>query len=180
MVTPRCDRNHTRERIRMAAWFHVSAVTCPRATSHATERTGNLHFASEASRRMLSTESNRSTSRRLRASFLALAVIAVVAAGVLPTCADSLCCSKSPARQTVHSQMPCCEPTIAPRDARLQPVTAAGSLLLPQTWAPVAVVELHGASDFLSPRVQATLATASSAHSEPDPPLFLLNAQFLI
>lgn len=128
---------------------------------------------------MLNRGSNRSTSRRLRASFLALAVIAVFAAGVLPTCADSLCCSRA-GEQTVQAEMPCCEPTIAPREFSLQPVTPAGSALLPQTWAPVAVVEPPGASPSIPPRVQATLATVSQAHLEPPPSLFLLNAQFLI
>jgi len=84
----------------------------------------------------MSSELNRSASRRHRASFLALAVIAVVAAGVLPACLDSGCCPLTGER-TVQSQMPCCEPTIAPRDLSLRPVTSAGSVLLPQTWAPV-------------------------------------------
>jgi len=127
----------------------------------------------------MSSELNRSASRRHRASFLALAVIAVVAAGVLPACLDSGCCPLTGER-TVQSQMPCCEPTIAPRDLSLRPVTSAGSVLLPQTWAPVAVVEPPGASPSIPPRVQATLATASRAHQQPPPTLFLLNAQLLL
>src|SRR5690349_10829205 len=127
-------------------------------------------------RRMFRSDSHRRTSR-LRGSILAVAVLAVIAAGVLPACADSLCCSKLPAKQTLHSQMPCCEPTIAPRTARAQPVTAASSLTAPQTWAVIEACDTEPAS---SPRVQARLAAVEDAHHESPPTLFLLNAQFLI
>lgn len=124
---------------------------------------------------------HRSTPRGLKAAYLTLAVITVLVAGVLPACGDGSCCANA-GEPSVHTQMPCCdESSLAPREAvRLLPATSAGSVPPPQTWAPVAVVEQPGALDFIPPRVQATLATASSAHHEPHPPLFLLNAQFLI
>jgi hypothetical protein len=89
-----------------------------------------------------------------------------------------------PDAPTVRSQMPCCdaETSIAPRDTvvSLQPTTFAGfSSPQPQMWAPVALVVRTGAA-VLPSRVLATLATVSSAHPEPFPPIFLLNAQFLI
>lgn len=123
------------------------------------------------------------TSNRIRAFVLALAVVPALVAGALPMCAPGLCCPVAPDAPAVHSQMPCCsvEPSFVPRDAiRLQPATSAGPFLSPPTWAPVAVVAGPGADGFLPPRVQATLTTVSTAHHEPPPPLFLLNAQFLI
>lgn len=135
-----------------------------------------------ASNHVKGNRSAQRTSRLKRASILALAVVSALAAGVLPTCGDGLCCSIMPAVPTVHAQMPCCaSPSIAPRDVS-QPqavTTSAGSLISPQMWAPVALVMRPYASVVPS-RVQATLATVSPAPSEPTPPLFLLNAQFLI
>ena len=125
--------------------------------------------------------SRTSMRRSLRACFLALAVIAVLTAGVLPSC-GGICCPVATDVAAVHAQMPCCASgaQIAQRDAlRAQPATFTGYSSSPQTWAPVAVVVQPGAS-VVPPRVQATLATASRAHLEPSSPLFLLNAQFLI
>jgi hypothetical protein len=196
-VTCICDRNHTaferaRKRGRNRTVLshvqrHVTTDCAMCGPSHGRVRQGtsageraNLHFARKPANDM-SSRFNRSTSQRLRASFLALAAITVLAAGVLPTCADGICCPLADA-PTVHTQMPCCvDPSIAPRDAvRLQPATSAGSTLSPPTWASGAVVEQPGATQVSPPRVQATLATVSLAHHEPSPPLFLLNAQFLI
>src|SRR5688572_27852821 len=120
-------------------------------------------------------------SRIHRSALLTLAVIVVLVAGILPSCGDGSCCAHA-GEASVHTQMPCCaESTLAARDAvRLLPATSAGSVPAPQTWVPVAVVVQPGTLDFIPPRVPATVATASSAHQEPDPPLFLLNAQFLI
>lgn len=122
------------------------------------------------------------TSRIKRAVTLALAVVSVLVAGVLPTCGDGLCCSVKPAVPTAHAQMPCCAPSFAPRDAarpQVATTSPAGSLISPQMWAPAALVTWSIATDS-SLRVQATLATASKALLEPTPPIFLLNAQFLI
>lgn len=129
----------------------------------------------------ISKSSRMSFSRKIRACFLALAVIAVLTAGVLPTC-GGICCPVAPDAVTLNAQMPCCAPgaSFAPSDAlRLQPAAFAGYSSLPQTWVPVAVVAQPGTVS-LPPRVQATLTTASRAHREPSSPLFLLNAQFLI
>lgn len=120
---------------------------------------------------------------RHRTMNVALAAILVLAAGVLPACVcvHRACCLSLPDAPTVHSQMPCCDvPSVAPRDlVRVQPATFAGLSPSPQPWASVAVVMQPDASPSSS-RVQATLATVTLAHYEPSPPLFLLNAQFLI
>jgi len=82
----------------------------------------------------------------------------------------------------MHAQMPCCAQTsFAPREAvSLQPAVFAGLFPPPQTLVPVVVVAQYGTADLHPSRVQATLTTASPALHEPTPPLFLLNAQFLI
>ena len=119
----------------------------------------------------------------LRKTLPVLVAIAVFAAGVLPACVPALCCPVSPAMPSVHAEMPCCAPstTFVPRDdTRQQPATVAGATsLLPQKWAPVAAVAQRSAQ-FSSPRVQTARDTVLLAHPEPSPPLFLLNAQFLI
>ena len=119
----------------------------------------------------------------LRAFVLALTVIPVLFAGVLPTCADGLYCPVTPDVPAVHSQMPCCEggPSFAPRTvARMQPATFAGHFDSPQMWAPAAWVAQPAATFLVPPRVLATLATASRSRQETSSPIFLLNAQFLI
>jgi hypothetical protein len=107
------------------------------------------------------------------ATVLLLAIL-VLAAGVLPACAAEGCCAKEDGT-SVYAPMPCCdESTIAPREAvRILPVMSAGLVAA----APVAVIELP---DPVPAHAPVTHAIASSAHLEPDPPLFLLNAQFLI
>jgi hypothetical protein len=84
---------------------------------------------------------------------------------------------------SVHAQMPCCaSQTIASRDTtnRQQSATTSASTLgSPQTSAPVALV-LRTYTSVVPSIVPATLAMASRARFEPTPPLFLLNAQFLI
>ena len=120
---------------------------------------------------------------RFRKTLLVLAAIAVFAAGVLPACVPALCCPVSTAAPSVHAEMPCCAPsaTFVPRDdTRQQPATVASATsLLPQKWAPVAMVAPRSAQ-FSSPHVQTARDTVLRAHPEPSPPLFLLNAQFLI
>lgn len=146
-----------------------------------TER-GN-YISRRSQQQTMNSSPNQRTSRIKRAFSLALVVVSVLAAGVLPTCGDGFCCSVESAVPTVHAQMPCCaSPSFAPRDvspSRAVTTLSAGSLTSPRMWAPAALVTWSHAS--VSPsRVQATLATASTAHPEPTPPLFLLNAQFLI
>lgn len=119
-------------------------------------------------------------SRRFRAIFLALTTVAVFAAGALPACAGAVCCP-TPTEPVAHAQMPCCEgqTSIARSSAlRLQTVTFAGFSFSPQLCDPVALVARTGAS--APAGVQAARATVSAALHEPSPPLFLLNAQFLI
>src|SRR6185436_7836102 len=159
----------------------VIHITGAGVTSHRAWNRKNVDFASEPA----TVKSNhlRHTLRRIGAPHLALAAIAVFAAGVLPACVPGMCCPVSPSVPTVHAQMPCCAPsdTFVPKDdTRQQPASFAGSTsLLPQKWAPVAVVTRLGAG-FAPARVQTTHDTVIQAHPEPSPPLFLLNAQFLI
>ncbi|HEV7241556.1 MAG TPA: hypothetical protein VGQ36_20155 [Thermoanaerobaculia bacterium] len=113
----------------------------------------------------------------VKAALHTLVVIAVLVAGVFPPCSGDACCAIS-AEPSVHREMPCCaESSMVSRDpdpARVVPATSAGSV------PPVAVVESPDTSDSIQPRVHTTLVLASSTHHQPDPPLFLLNAQFLI
>lgn len=122
------------------------------------------------------------TSRLLRALVLGVVATSVLAVGALPTCAGGLCCPVATDVPAVHTQMPCCDgPSYAPRQAaRVQPATFAGLFESSNAPAPVDVVAQPAPFPSIPPRVQATLTTVSDAHHEPLPPLFLLNAQFLI
>ena len=112
-------------------------------------------------------------SRRLGAGGLTLALIAVIAAAVIPSCEGSLCCVRD-GETAVQAQMPCCEPSISRTDFELQPLrvedrqSSLSVVVLPEGQTGLSV--LHHAS---APRERRTEA-------RPAPPLFLLNAQFLI
>lgn len=111
--------------------------------------------------------------RKVRAAILTLTALLVLAAGVVPACPE-LCCKRADT-PTVHAQMPCCEPSLAQRDARVDPATAAATpahAQEPPAGLLVAHVEPHRESG-------ATTYVAVSA-SPPTPPLFLLHEQFLI
>ena len=112
-------------------------------------------------------------SRRLGAWSLTLALVAVIAAAVIPTCADSLCCLLS-GETTVKAQMPCCEPSITQRGAELQPLKVEDrqSCLSIAEDGQAGLPVLHLAVEDLPP--------PRAVRHEPSPPLFLLNAQFRI
>jgi hypothetical protein len=117
--------------------------------------------------------------RRFRAIGLALATIVVLAAGILPACVPGMCCPVTDT-PTVHTQMPCCQgqDSIASSDLdEVRPATFAGHSFKPQTWA-VAAVSTQTASPVA--HIAATRNRGRDAHHQPSPPLFLLNAQFLI
>lgn len=158
----------------------VRFVTGPREPSHRDPGRPKTTLRPEPAD-VKASPSSRMPRRILQGCCLALAVITVLASGVLPAC-GGMCCPVAEDEAAVHAQMPCCaEPTFSPSDAlRLLPATFAGLSSSPQTWVPVAVVERPGTFEVSPPRVQATLTIASRAHHEPTPPLFLLNAQFLI
>jgi len=109
--------------------------------------------------------------KRLVTAFAALMVLA----GVLPVCIPGLCCDTSDA-PAMHAQMPCCagETSMTPREpVRVQPATFAAFASNPlHAMAPVVVVQPAA--------ISFTPDATSSSHHEPSPPLFLLNAQFLI
>lgn len=110
----------------------------------------------------------------LKTAAVCLLAILVLAAGVLPVCTAEGCCARE-AGTSVYAPMPCCdESTVTPREAvRILPAMSAGLAAA----APVAVIVVP---DAVPARVPVAHAGASSAHYEPDPPIFLLNAQFLI
>ncbi|HYH09013.1 MAG TPA: hypothetical protein VEK11_18310 [Thermoanaerobaculia bacterium] len=110
-----------------------------------------------------------------RLASCALALIVVLASVILPTC-GGICCPKT-ADASIHAQMPCCagESSMASREASpAHPATFA-----PRATAPVAVVALP-CDVPPAPRIQRTELVADRTPHEPAPPLFLLNAQFLI
>jgi hypothetical protein len=79
----------------------------------------------------------------------------------------------------MHAEMPCCATSdaVVPRDdtRQQQAISAAFTSLLPQ---PAMAARLD--AEVTPARVQRIYTTAAQAHPEPSPPLFLLNAQFLI
>jgi hypothetical protein len=116
-------------------------------------------------------------SGRMKA-LIVVAAILILGNGMVPVC-GAMCCPLAPDVPLVHAQMPCCAPgaSIGAGDVtRTQPATVAGSVSLPLAWN---VVARLGGND--SPTLVAVARdTAAAATQEPSPPLFLLNAQFLI
>ncbi|HEX6086749.1 MAG TPA: hypothetical protein VF266_19615 [Thermoanaerobaculia bacterium] len=111
-------------------------------------------------------------SRRLAAWGLTLALMAVIAAAVIPSC-DSLCCARD-GGTAVQAQMPCCEPSISQGDFPQQP------LKVEDRQSCLSVVALPEGQTGLSVLHLATARQVRRAEARPTPPLFLLNAQFLI
>ena len=112
--------------------------------------------------------------KHLEAATVTLLAILVLAAGVLPACMGDGCCVMK-SETTVHTQMPCCdESKIAPHAAvRVLPTTPAA----PQIALPAVAIELS--SHVILPRIPTHVVASFTPH-ETDPPLFLLNEQFLI
>jgi hypothetical protein len=111
--------------------------------------------------------------RRLGASVLTLALIAVIAAAVVPSCADSLCCAALPGPRTVSPEMPCCEPTLTARNSELQParvVEDRQSCLSGPGEGQAGLPVLH----------VARIESPPPVHPHPSAPLFLRNEQFRI
>ena len=114
--------------------------------------------------------------RRVRAAILVLTALMVLGAGLVPSCAD-LCC-RTEASGAVRAEMPCCEPSMAQRDARVQPMTVASA---PVSHAKQLAVEAIAAIDTVVAPAHLHAVTFAAAPAPPQtPPLFLLNAQFLI
>ena len=112
--------------------------------------------------------------RRVRAAILMFTALLVLAAGIVPACAE-VCCKRA-GTPTVHAQMPCCEPSLAQRDARVDPATAATfAVSVPQSAALALVAEIEP-----RPESRATTFVGAAPVSPPAPPLFLLHDQFLI
>jgi hypothetical protein len=110
-----------------------------------------------------------------RASIVALAVIAVLVAGVLPACAIGCCMSQNaPPQASLHRDMPCCnhDSSIAPRiDSGVQQATFAGPLVPPST----VVAHVVTPSEPATTTLLTPLCAAGGS-----PPLFLTHQQFLI
>ncbi len=113
---------------------------------------------------------------KFRSTILVLATVSLLAASVLPACAEGLCCPVTPDAPMIHAAMPCCaEPAMtASRDlSALRP--AADGLFS----VPVATIERLPAMDVPS-HIRVVADFTLDAPHEPSPPLFLLNEQFLI
>lgn len=126
---------------------------------------------------------NASTGRwttRFRAIAFALVAISLLVAAVLPVC-GGICCPAGDDAASMHAQMPCCagEASVAREESPRLP-KAAGVSPAPRIWVPVAIVARAGATCITAPRVQAVRDHDAISRHEPSPPLFLLNAQFLI
>ncbi|HEY0371875.1 MAG TPA: hypothetical protein VGD79_07720 [Thermoanaerobaculia bacterium] len=114
-----------------------------------------------------------------RFATFALALLTVLSASLLPVCAGAFCCP-AVAELTMEAAMPCCaETSVTPReDVRSLPATSPSAAPAPQTWTPMIAVALPRANAFVPVRIAHT--EDSPPRHEPSPPLFLLNAQFLI
>ena len=106
-----------------------------------------------------------------------LVAFAAIAAGAVPLC-TSLCCPPAPAEAAFHAAMPCCagEDSMSPSEAmdvqHSPPATAR--VHAPQPTAIAATVAAPGA-----PALGRDSTRVLTRHDS-SPPLFLLNAQFLI
>ena len=112
----------------------------------------------------------------LKSAAVTLLAIVVLAGGLVPACMGGGCCVKE-LEASVHNEMPCCkESAIAPSSAPARAVPAPAPTHIA---APVATIALPGAIEIAPQRI-AVAAHDAAEHREPSPPLFLLNAQFLI
>jgi len=114
--------------------------------------------------------------RPVRAAILMAVALTVLAAGLLP-CAGTLCC-KAEKTATMHAQMPCCVPSMAQRDTRTEPSTAAAIALPLQQEIATTVATSISEPPARNDAHARTFADAPAP--PPTPPLFLLNEQFLI
>jgi hypothetical protein len=117
--------------------------------------------------------------RRIRTGMLMLAAFALIAAGLAPLC-GALCCPAAPAAISMHAAMPCCagEASMArSEDMREQQSTTATARVDVSPPAVGVVSVIARQANAPSGRHE---VTRSAAQQQPSPPLFLLNAQFLI
>lgn len=114
--------------------------------------------------------------RKVRAAILVLTALMVLGAGFVSSCED-LCC-RSEASGAVRAEMPCCEPSMTQRDTRVQPMTVASAPVSPQKQIVVEAVAVTDAA--IAPAHLHAVSFASEPAPPHNPPLFLLNAQFLI
>jgi hypothetical protein len=152
----------------------VPNVTCGSEAWYTGPVEAELHFDAGPAD-LFDTHHQPTRTQRRRASIVALAVIAVLVAGVLPACAIGCCMSQNaPPQASIHRDMPCCnhDSSIAPRiDSQVQQATFAGPLVPPSTVvAHVVTLSIPATTTLLTP-----LCAAGGS-----PPLFLTNQQFLI
>jgi hypothetical protein len=116
--------------------------------------------------------------RRTKAGILMLAALAVIAMGLGPLC-NALCCPPAPAELSIHASMPCCagEDSMTRSDAmRVERSTAAAARVhVP----PPAIAVVTTVAQPAPPAIRREAACVLTRH-DASPPLFLLNAQFLI
>jgi len=107
-----------------------------------------------------------------------LAAFAVIAASAAPLC-TALCCPPVPAEISIHASMPCCageDSMSRPNPMSVERSTAAASRLhVP----PPAIGVVTAVAEPAAPAFRRETARVLTRH-DPSPPLFLLNAQFLI
>lgn len=102
--------------------------------------------------------------------------LTVLAAGLL-SCPGDLCC-KAGKTATLHAEMPCCVPSMAQRDARMDPSTAAEIALPLQRQIAVTLVTYLVVPP--APNGAHARTYAGAAALPETSPLFLLNEQLLI
>jgi hypothetical protein len=116
--------------------------------------------------------------RRTKAGILMLAAFAVIAMGLAPLC-TALCCPPAPAELSIHASMPCCagkDSMSRSEEMRVEHSTAAAARVhVPPPAMAVAITVSQPAP----PAFRREAARVLTRH-DPSPPLFLLNAQFLI
>lgn len=113
--------------------------------------------------------------RKRRAAILVLTVLMGLGAGLVPPCED-LCC-RSEASGAVRAEMPCCEPSMAERDVRVQPATVASA---PVSHQQPLTIEEPAVNTAIAPVHLHAVSFAAAPAPPHSPPLFLLNEQFLI
>jgi hypothetical protein len=109
----------------------------------------------------------------MRALSLLAAAAILFAAAVFPACVPGCC--KAEAEASMRAQMPCCDdrPSMTERE-----VSATRTAVVAPFHAPAAIVQ-HTVAAPLQHAAAPRIADAQP-EPQPSPPLFLLNAQFLI
>lgn len=109
----------------------------------------------------------------MRALSLLVATVMLIAAAVFPACIPGCC--KANEEASMRAQMPCCDeqPSMTERE-----VSATRNAVTAPLHAPRAIVQHTVATPLQDAAAQHIVH--AQPQPQPSPPLFLLNAQFLI